>query len=57
MTAQTNPECRKALGRAWSAYLDLLMETKLENGTSLFALVLACNPDLRSRLTAVMEGR
>lgn len=48
-------ECRKALGRAWSAYLELLFEQKLDDGTPLLQVVLAQNPDLRRRLVSAME--
>ena len=39
----------KAAARAWSAYLDLLMEQKLDDGYPVLLYVLDNNPDLRRR--------
>lgn len=45
---------RKATGRAWSAFLDLALDQRLEDGTAVLDLVLARNPGLRERLEAAL---
>lgn len=39
----------KAAARAWSAYLDLLLEQKLDDGYPLLLYILNADPDLRRR--------
>jgi hypothetical protein len=41
----------KSLARAWSAWLELAVDMKLSDGTSVLEYVLATNPDLRKRLS------
>lgn len=43
-------ESRAALGRAWSAYLDLLLDQKFEDGFPVLQYILATNSDLARRL-------
>jgi hypothetical protein len=50
-------ESRQRLARAWTAWLNLALESRLEDGTSVLALTLEINPDLRRRLEAAMRGR
>lgn len=39
----------KALARAWSAYLELLLDTKLSDGYPVLLYILNSDPDLRRR--------
>lgn len=49
-------KARKSLGRAWSAWLDLMMTTGLPDGTSLLEEVLYFEPELRARLAEAFLG-
>jgi hypothetical protein len=46
----------RALAHAWSAYLELLMDERLDDGTPVLQTVLALNPDLRHRLATTLRG-
>lgn len=46
---------RQATARAWSAFLDLALHDRLEDGTLVLDVVFAHNPDLRSRLAALLD--
>ncbi len=51
---------RSSLAQAWSAWLDLALDQTIDDGNggeeSLLGFVLATNPDLRTRLGAVLAG-
>jgi hypothetical protein len=51
-----NAESRRRLGISWSAYLDLLIDSRLEDGTPLLSVVLEHHPELRDRLDAALRG-
>lgn len=46
---------RRAAGKAWSAYLQLALDEKAEDGTPIMELVLAYNPKLRERLKKALD--
>lgn len=47
-------DARQSLVRAWTAFLGLLLDSELSDGTPLMTAVLAYNPDLRHRLHDVL---
>jgi hypothetical protein len=47
---------RKATAGAWTAFLNLALDARLGDGTSVLGLALALNPDLRRRLAAAMNA-
>lgn len=49
-------EHRRRLGRAWTAFLDLVMDARLEDGTPVLEAVLS-DPALRSRIEAILRAR
>lgn len=44
-----SPAVRDPLTQAWSAFLDVLLDLRLEDGTPLLPLLLELDPDLRRR--------
>jgi len=49
-------EKREALAHAWSAYLDIATEARLEDGTPLLTVVFETHPELRKRLETALRG-
>lgn len=46
---------REATARAWTAFLNVALEDRLEDGTRTLDIVFARNPDLRRRLAAALD--
>lgn len=54
--AYQHRHCRQATARAWSAYLDLALRERLDDGTPILALVFAHDPDLRERFARALSS-
>jgi len=46
---------RRRLAVAWTAYLDLALAARLDDGTPILQIVLETNPELRRRLEAALN--
>jgi hypothetical protein len=47
---------QRRLAAAWSAYIDLLIDARLDDGTPVLTVVLARNPRLREELDRLLRG-
>ena len=54
VTTEATSGTRERLAAAWSAYLDLALDDRLDDGTRVLSLALARRPDLAERLTAAL---